>query len=42
VFASTIDKGDWNTHTVTGDAFTEITRLKAEDSSSVMLLCVFE
>ncbi|MCU1679656.1 MAG: hypothetical protein JWQ81_395 [Amycolatopsis sp.] len=31
VFSSTIDKVDWNTRLVTGDAVTEITRLKAED-----------
>ena len=33
VFSSTIDKVDWNTRLVTGDAVTEITRLKAEDGS---------
>ena len=31
VFSSTIDKVDWNTRLVTGDAIAEITRLKAED-----------
>ncbi|MGX1915100.1 dihydrofolate reductase family protein [Streptomyces phaeochromogenes] len=31
VFSSTIDKVDWNTRLVTGDAVPEITRLKAED-----------
>ncbi|MEU4068412.1 dihydrofolate reductase family protein [Streptomyces wedmorensis] len=31
VFSSTINKVDWNTRLVTGDAVTEITRLKAED-----------
>jgi len=31
VFSSTIDKVDWNARLVTGDAITEITRLKAED-----------
>ncbi|MGW1006480.1 dihydrofolate reductase family protein [Streptomyces sp. NPDC002520] len=30
VFSSTIDKVDWNTRLVTGDAVAEITRLKAE------------
>jgi dihydrofolate reductase len=29
--ATTIDKVDWNTRVVTGDAIAEITRLKAED-----------
>ncbi|MFC0115668.1 dihydrofolate reductase family protein [Kibdelosporangium aridum] len=33
VFSSTIDKVDWNTRLVTGDAVAEITRLKAEDAS---------
>jgi len=32
VFSSTIDKVDWNTRLVTGDAVTEITRLKTEDA----------
>jgi dihydrofolate reductase len=31
VFSSTIDEVGWNTRLVTGDAVTEITRLKAED-----------
>src|ERR1700752_4484637 len=31
VFSSTIDKVDWNTRLVAGDAVDEITRLKAED-----------
>ncbi|WP_432159697.1 dihydrofolate reductase family protein [Streptomyces sp. NRRL F-5630] len=31
VFSSTIDKVDWNTRLVPGDAVAEITRLKAED-----------
>ncbi|MFE3524950.1 dihydrofolate reductase family protein [Streptomyces sp. NPDC059161] len=31
VFSSTIEKVDWNTRLVTGDAVAEITRLKAED-----------
>ncbi|GAB1818759.1 dihydrofolate reductase family protein [Herbidospora sp. RD11066] len=31
VFSSTIDKVDWNSRLVTGDAVAEITRLKAED-----------
>ncbi|MFD4554806.1 dihydrofolate reductase family protein [Streptomyces sp. NPDC058469] len=31
VFSSTIDKVDWNTRLVTGDAVAEITRLKDED-----------
>lgn len=31
VFSSTIDKVNWNTRLVTGDAIAEITRLKAED-----------
>ncbi|GAA2214787.1 dihydrofolate reductase family protein [Nonomuraea monospora] len=31
VFSSTLDKVDWNTRLVTGDAVTEIARLKAED-----------
>ena len=33
VFSSTIDKVDWNTRLVTGDAVAEITRLKAEDGA---------
>lgn len=35
VFSSTIDKVDWNTRLVTGDAVAEITRLKAEDGGSM-------
>ncbi|WP_329554019.1 dihydrofolate reductase family protein [Streptomyces sp. NBC_00696] len=31
VFSSTVDKVDWNTRLVTGDAVAEITRLKTED-----------
>ena len=31
VFSSTVDKVDWNTRLVTGDAIAEMTRLKAED-----------
>src|SRR6476660_484725 len=31
VFSSTIDKVDWNTRLVTGDAIAEVTRLKAGD-----------
>ncbi|MBP2326951.1 dihydrofolate reductase [Kibdelosporangium banguiense] len=31
VFSSTVDKVDWNTRLVSGDAVAEITRLKAED-----------
>ena len=31
VFSSTTSTVDWNTRLVTGDAVTEITRLKAED-----------
>jgi dihydrofolate reductase len=31
VFSSTVDKVDWNTRLVTGDAVAEISRLKAED-----------
>jgi dihydrofolate reductase len=33
VFSSTVDKVDWNTRVVTGDAVEEITRLKAEDGA---------
>jgi dihydrofolate reductase len=32
VFSSTIDRVDWNTRLVTGDAVTEITRLRTEDA----------
>lgn len=35
VFSSTISTVDWNAHLVTGDAITEITRLKAEDGGSL-------
>ena len=35
VFSSTVDKVDWNTRLVTGDAVAEITRLKAEDGGPV-------
>jgi dihydrofolate reductase len=31
VFSSTVDKVDWNTRLVAGDAVAEISRLKAED-----------
>jgi dihydrofolate reductase len=31
VFSSAVEKVDWNTRLVTGDAVAEITRLKAED-----------
>ena len=31
VFCSTTSAADWNARLVTGDAVTEITRLKAED-----------
>ncbi|HEV7651625.1 MAG TPA: dihydrofolate reductase family protein [Actinophytocola sp.] len=31
VFSTTVDKVDWNTRLVTGDAVAEISRLKAED-----------
>ncbi|MBB5857862.1 dihydrofolate reductase family protein [Amycolatopsis umgeniensis] len=31
LFSKAIDKADWNTRVVTGDAIAEITRLKAED-----------
>lgn len=31
VFSSTVDKVDWNTRVVDGDAVAEITRLKTED-----------
>ncbi|MGW1063811.1 dihydrofolate reductase family protein [Streptomyces aureus] len=37
VFSSTIDKVDWNTRLVTGDAITEITRLKAEDGGPMTI-----
>src|ERR1700754_3643380 len=35
VFSSTIDKVDWNTRLVTGDAVAEDSRLKAEDDGSM-------
>ncbi|MBE1495977.1 dihydrofolate reductase [Amycolatopsis lexingtonensis] len=35
VFSSTIDQVDWNTRLVTGDAVTEITRLKAGDGGPI-------
>jgi dihydrofolate reductase len=35
VFSSTTSTVDWNTRLVTGDAVTEITRLKAEDGGSM-------
>ncbi|MDQ0850522.1 dihydrofolate reductase [Arthrobacter sp. B3I9] len=37
VFSSTIDKVDWNSRLVTGDAVAEITRLKAEDGGSMSI-----
>jgi len=37
VFSSTIDKVDWNTRLVTGDAIAEITRLRAEDGGLVKI-----
>ncbi|NKQ53251.1 dihydrofolate reductase [Amycolatopsis sp. K13G38] len=37
VFSSTIDKVDWNTRLVTGDAVAEITRLKAEDGAPMTI-----
>jgi dihydrofolate reductase len=36
VFSSTISAVDWNTRLVTGDAVTEITRLKADDDGGPM------
>jgi dihydrofolate reductase len=35
VFSSTTRAVDWNTRLVTGDAITEITRLKAEDGGLI-------
>jgi dihydrofolate reductase len=35
VFSSTISTVDWNTRLVTGDAVTEITRLKTEDGGPI-------
>ncbi|GLB69591.1 dihydrofolate reductase family protein [Arthrobacter mangrovi] len=37
VFSSTIDKVDWNTRLVAGDAAAEITRLKAEDGGPIAI-----
>ncbi|MEU8195356.1 dihydrofolate reductase family protein [Microbispora amethystogenes] len=37
VFSSTIDKVDWNTRLVTGDAVAEITRLKAADGGPMSI-----
>ncbi|TCC25234.1 dihydrofolate reductase family protein [Kribbella speibonae] len=37
VFSSTIDKVDWNTRLVTGDAIAEITRLRAEDGDPMSI-----
>ncbi|WP_163513241.1 dihydrofolate reductase family protein [Fodinicola acaciae] len=37
VFSSTVDKVDWNTRLVTGDAVAEITRLKAEDGGPMSI-----
>ncbi|MEH0420462.1 dihydrofolate reductase family protein [Streptomyces sp. B21-083] len=37
VFSSTVDKVDWNTRLVTGDAVAEITRLKAEDGGPMAI-----
>jgi len=37
VFSSTIDKVDWNTRVVAGDAVPEITRLKAEDGGPMTI-----
>jgi dihydrofolate reductase len=37
VFSSTIDKVDWNTRLVTGDAIAEITRLKAGDGGPMSI-----
>ncbi|MFI6299348.1 dihydrofolate reductase family protein [Nonomuraea sp. NPDC050790] len=37
VFSSTIDKVDWNSRLVTGDAVAEITRLKAEDGGPMSI-----
>lgn len=37
VFSSTIDRVDWNTRLVTGDAVGEITRLKAEDGGPMSI-----
>lgn len=37
VFSSTIDKVEWNTRLVNGDAVTEITRLKGEDGGPMAI-----
>ena len=37
VFSSTIDEVGWNTRLVTGDAVTEITRLKADDGGPMAI-----
>jgi dihydrofolate reductase len=37
VFSSTIDKVDWNTRLVTGDAVAEITRLKDDDGEPMSI-----
>ncbi|KQX49445.1 MULTISPECIES: dihydrofolate reductase family protein [unclassified Streptomyces] len=37
VFSSTIDEVDWNARLFTGDAITEITRLKAEDGGPMTI-----
>ncbi|WP_372665121.1 dihydrofolate reductase family protein [Amycolatopsis kentuckyensis] len=37
VFSSTLDKVDWNTRLVTGDAVAEITRLKAGDGGPMSI-----
>ncbi|MEU9333050.1 dihydrofolate reductase family protein [Streptomyces sp. NPDC048290] len=37
VFSSTIEKVDWNTRLVTGDAIAEITRLKTEDGGPMTI-----
>ncbi|MCX4775977.1 dihydrofolate reductase family protein [Streptomyces sp. NBC_01264] len=37
VFSSTIDRVDWNTRLVTGDAIAEITRLKAGDGGPMTI-----
>ncbi|MBT8163878.1 MULTISPECIES: dihydrofolate reductase family protein [Arthrobacter] len=37
VFSSTIEKVDWNTRVVNGDAVAEITRLKAEDGGPMAI-----
>ncbi|MEU7020654.1 dihydrofolate reductase family protein [Streptomyces sp. NPDC046203] len=37
VFSSTLDRVDWNTRLVTGDAIAEITRLKAEEGGPMAI-----